>query len=99
MLTGDAYSSGHLVPSHLRLAYILLVEINLFPELVVIFPDYAFRISLGTFSILLIFIRHSYRKENTYQRLSKIQLKPKQMPKEDEAKGMVFKIPQINYFN
>ena len=26
--TGDAYSSGHLVPSHLGLAYVLLVETN-----------------------------------------------------------------------
>ena len=54
ILTGDAYSSGHLVPFHLGLAYVLIVETNLFPELVVIFPDYhAIRISLGTFSILL----------------------------------------------
>ena len=37
MLTGDAYSSGHLVPSHFRLAYVLHVETNLFPELVVMF--------------------------------------------------------------
>ena len=36
MLTGDACSSGHLVPSHLGLAYVLLVETNPFPELVVI---------------------------------------------------------------
>ena len=36
-----------------RLAYVLLVETNPFSELVVIFPDYALRISLGTFSILL----------------------------------------------
>ena len=34
MLTGDAYSSGNLVPSHL--GYVLLVETNPFPELVVI---------------------------------------------------------------
>ena len=34
MLTGDAYSYGHFVPSHLGLAYVLLVETNLFPELV-----------------------------------------------------------------
>ena len=53
MLTGDAYSSGHLVPSHSGLAYVLLVETNPFLELVVIFPDYALRISFGTFSILL----------------------------------------------
>ena len=37
--TGDAYSSGHLVPSHLGLAYssILLVETYLFPELFPLF--------------------------------------------------------------
>ena len=52
MLTGDAYSSGHLVPFHLGLAYVLHVETNPFPEIVV-FSDYAFRISLGTFSLLL----------------------------------------------
>ena len=52
MLTVDAYPSGHLVPSLWDL-HILLVETNLFSELVVIFPDYALRISLGTFSILL----------------------------------------------
>ena len=33
MLTGDAYSPGHLVPSHLGLAYVLLVEPILFPDL------------------------------------------------------------------
>ena len=33
----DAYSSGHLVLSHLGFAYILLAETNRFPELVVIF--------------------------------------------------------------
>ena len=53
MPTGDAYSSGHLVPSHLGLVYSLLVEINSFPELVIIFLDYAIRASLGTFSSLL----------------------------------------------
>ena len=37
MPTGKAYSSGHLVPSHLGLPYALLVETNPFPELVVIF--------------------------------------------------------------
>ena len=56
MLTGDAYSSGHLVPSHLGLAYALLVETNPFLEFVVIFPDYALRISLGTFSNLLAMV-------------------------------------------
>ena len=30
MLKGDTYSSGHLVPSHLGLAYVLLVKTNLF---------------------------------------------------------------------
>ena len=40
-------------PVPLGLAYVLLVETNLFYELVVILPDYALRISLGTFSILL----------------------------------------------
>ena len=37
MLTGDAYSSGHLVSFHLGLAYVLLAETNPFPEPVVIF--------------------------------------------------------------
>ena len=41
-------------PVPLGLAYVLLVETNPFSELVVIFPDYALRIPLGTFSILLI---------------------------------------------
>ena len=40
-------------PVPLGLAYVLLVETNPFSELVVIFPDYALRISLGTFSIFL----------------------------------------------
>ena len=39
-------------PVPLGLACVLLVETNPFSELVVIFPDYALRISLGTFSIL-----------------------------------------------
>ena len=39
--TGDAYSSGHLFPSHLRLAYVLLVVANPYSEFLVIFPDYA----------------------------------------------------------
>ena len=55
MPTGDAYSSGHLVPSHLGHAYVLLVETNDFPELVVIFPDYAIRTYLDTFSTFLTF--------------------------------------------
>ena len=37
MMAGDVYSSGHLVPYHLELAYVLLVETNPFPELIVIF--------------------------------------------------------------
>ena len=41
-------------PVTLGLAYVLLVETNPFSELVVIFPDCALRISLGTFSILHI---------------------------------------------
>ena len=49
MLTGHAYSSGHLVPSHIGLAYVLLVETYPLPELVVIF---SLRISFGTISIL-----------------------------------------------
>ena len=57
MQTEDAYFFGYLVPSHLGLAYVLLVETNPFSELVVIFPDYALRISLGTFSILLCTLR------------------------------------------
>ena len=40
-------------PVPFGLAYILLVETNPFSELVVIFTDYALRISVGTFSILL----------------------------------------------
>ena len=56
MSKGDAYSSGHLVPSHLGVAFALLVETNQFPELVVIFPDFAIRTSLGTFSILLYLV-------------------------------------------
>ena len=34
MKTGDAYFFGHLVPSYYGLAYVLLVENNLFPQLV-----------------------------------------------------------------
>ena len=44
-------------PVPLGLAYVLLVETNPFPELVIIFPDYALRISIGTFSILLATIQ------------------------------------------
>ena len=46
ILTGDAYSSGHLGSSHLVLAYVLLVETNPFLDLVVILPDYALRMCL-----------------------------------------------------
>ena len=45
-------------PVPLGLAYVLLVENNPFSELVVIFPDYALRISLGTFSILLLKLKY-----------------------------------------
>ena len=51
MLTGEAYSSGQLVPSHLGLAYVLFVETNPFPELI-IFPAFSLRTTVGTFSIL-----------------------------------------------
>ena len=51
MPTGDAHSSGHLVPSYLGFAYVLFVETNRFQELVVDYPDYAHRRSLGTYSI------------------------------------------------
>ena len=40
-------------PVPLGLAYVQLVETNALSELVVTFPDYALRITLGTFSILL----------------------------------------------
>ena len=30
---GDAYASGHIVPSHLELEYVILDDTNLFPEL------------------------------------------------------------------
>ena len=80
MPTGDAYSSGHLVPSLcfvcgrrrvavaryrmicLVLAYVLLVETSPFSELV-IFKDYAFRISLGTFLILTPHYANSRQEE------------------------------------
>ena len=56
---------GHLLlrtpgPSHLGLAYVLLVETNPFLELVVIFPDYAIRTSLGTFSIFFRYNAHLF---------------------------------------
>ena len=56
MLTGDAYSCGHMVPSHFGLAYVLLVETIRFPELV-FYPEYSLRTSLGTFSILLVLMQ------------------------------------------
>ena len=49
----DAKSSRHVVPSHVGHANALLVDTNYFPGLFVMFPDYALRTSLGTFSILL----------------------------------------------
>ena len=57
--TGVACRQGTLTPPEpgpvpWGLAYVLLVENNPFSELFVIFPDYALRIFLGTFSILLI---------------------------------------------
>ena len=51
MPTGDAYSSGHLVPSLWDFICSTCWDQS-FSELVVILPDYALRISLGTFSIL-----------------------------------------------
>ena len=38
----------------LAFIYVLLVETNAFPELIVIFPDYALRTPLGTLLILLV---------------------------------------------
>ena len=78
MLTGDAYSSGHLVPVHLGLAYVLLVEINPFPELVVFFLDYSLRTSLCTFSILLVgglFFANKMRSEGYVTMLDPFQRK------------------------
>ena len=66
MRTREAYLSGYLVPSHLKLAIIvLLVKNKPFPELVVICPDYALRTSLGPFSILLI-VRIDMPTEDAY---------------------------------
>ena len=53
-------------PVTLGLAYVLLVETNLFSELVAISPDYAIRISLSTFSILLRPLPFSPHIFNTY---------------------------------
>ena len=55
--TGEAYSHGHMVPSHLVHVHVLLVETNPFSESVVIFPNYAFRKSLGTFLILFCIMK------------------------------------------
>ena len=53
-VTGVAYRQGTLTPLYTwGLAYVLLVEANPFSELGRIFPDYALRISLGTFLIFL----------------------------------------------
>ena len=49
----DAYSSGHLVLSHLRLAFVLMLR-PFFPELVMSTDLFEFRTSLST-SILLIY--------------------------------------------
>ena len=53
-------------PVPLGLAYVRLVETNPFSELVVIFPDYALRISLGTFSILLLMKATGHVTENWF---------------------------------
>ena len=37
MVSGEFYSSGHLVSYHFGIAYTLFVEANLFPELVLTF--------------------------------------------------------------
>ena len=56
--TGVSCRQGRLLfrtpgPSHFGLAYVLLLETNSFPEIVVIVPDFAIRTPLGTFSILI----------------------------------------------
>ena len=50
MSTREAYSSGHLVPFHLALTYVLFVEAYT-PKFVVIFLGFAYRTSHGTFSL------------------------------------------------
>ena len=65
MLRGDAYTSGHLVPSHLGLAYVLLAETNPLSRTYRIFSDYSLRTSHGTFSILLP-LRRAYYPHDTY---------------------------------
>ena len=62
--TGEACRQGRSFlqtpgPSHLELAVVLLVETNPIPRLVEIFPDYALRTSLGTFSILHALMKQS----------------------------------------
>ena len=57
--TGVAADRGRLLlqttgPVPLGFAYVILAETNPFYELVITFPDYALRISLGNFSILLL---------------------------------------------
>ena len=47
-------SEGHLVPSHLGLAYDLFVDTNTFSTSVMLFSDFALRASHGTFSILCL---------------------------------------------
>ena len=61
MPSGDADSSGHLVPSlwDLHMFYLLRPILS---ELVVILPDYAHRISLGTFSIFLFTMHYTSTK-------------------------------------
>ena len=54
MPTGDAYSSGHLVPSLWDLHMFYLLRLILFRTCHYFSPDHALRISLGTFSILLL---------------------------------------------
>ena len=45
-------SEGHLVPSHLGLAYALFADTNTFPAFVMLFSNFAIRAFNGTFSIL-----------------------------------------------
>ena len=54
-------------PVPLGLAYVLLVETKPFSELVIIFPDYALRTSLGTFSINCITSIFYITQRNTLQ--------------------------------
>ena len=56
---GTSYSSGHLISSYFGLVYnyVLLVETNPFPELVIIFPDY-----ICTSNIPRHFLHYASRK-------------------------------------